>query len=439
MEHSRKHIAIGVWVTICRCILSLTFIFSGFVKANDLLGSQYKVQEYLALWGEGAFSSYSFAAGLLQGILEFCLGVYLLFGIRRKMTPFLLLLTMFVMTPLTLWLALYNPIADCGCFGDALLLTNWETFAKNLFLLIAAFSVYKWRRIISPLVTTRFDWIVSLYTFVYITLFALYAYRELPPLDFRPYQIGVHLPSAMEIPEGEKPTQYETRFLLEKEGAQKEFTLENYPDSSWTFIDSRTVVTERGYEPTVHDFSMVSVEEGYDITDEVLRDSSYTFLLVMYQIHLADDSRIDLVNEIYDYSLDHEYKFYALTASSDEEIEEWKERTGAEYPFCMSDETALKTMIRSNPGLILLKDGVIINKWSATNLPDEYVLTDRLEKLPLGKIMDKSFLHKLTLIVAWFALPLLLMAFIDLIWERMKKRSRMKKNSASKVEVQETE
>ncbi|MGL5980842.1 MAG: BT_3928 family protein, partial [Phocaeicola sp.] len=308
MENKRIHRAINIWVAICRCVLSLTFIFSGFVKANDLLGTQYKIQEYATFLGGGIFSSLSFTVALLQAIIEFCLGAYLFFGIRRRFSSFFVLLVMFFMTPLTLWLAVSNPISDCGCFGDALLLTNWETFGKNLFLLLAAFSLFKWHNRITPFVTSRFDWIVSSYTFFYITIFSFYAYRELPPLDFRPYKIGVHIPTAMEVPEGVKPTQYETRFLLEKEGVQQEFTLEQYPDSSWTFVGSKTVVKEKGYEPTIHDFSLVTQEDGIDITQEVLRDTSYTFLLVMYQIELADDSRIDLVNEVYDYSLDYGYK-----------------------------------------------------------------------------------------------------------------------------------
>lgn len=437
MESKKRHIAIAVWVLVCRCTLSLTFIFSGFVKANDLLGSQYKMQEYLAFIGEGIFSSLSLAAALLQGIVEFCLGVYLLFGIRRKTSTFLILLLMMVMTPLTLWLAIFNPIADCGCFGDAYQLTNWETFAKNVFLLIAAFSLTKWYNRITPIVTSRFDWIVSLYTFVYITLFTLYAYRELPPIDFRPYRIGVHIPTEMEIPDGATPTKYETRFLLEKNGDEKEFTLENYPDSTWTFVNSKTVVIEKGYEPTIHDFTIITQEDGLDITDEVLSDTSYTFLLVMYQLKQADDSRIDLINEIYDYSLDYGYKFYALTASEDADVFAWKERTGAEYPFCIMDDITLKTMIRSNPGLMLLKDGVIVRKWSVNSLPDEYQLTDSLDKLPLGKINERTMTHILSLILAWFIFPLVIVSVIDLLWEWIKKRKKRKREQLAKEKQEE--
>ena len=132
------------------------------------------------------------------------------------MTTLFVVLIMGVMTPLTLWLALSNPISDCGCFGDAVTLTNWETFGKNVLLLIAAVSVFKWGNRITPLVTKRFDWLVAMYTFLYISGMTLYCYRELPVFDFRPYHIGADIRKGMEIPEGEKPTVYETRFYSSK-------------------------------------------------------------------------------------------------------------------------------------------------------------------------------------------------------------------------------
>lgn len=137
----------------------------------------------------------------------------------------------------------------------------------------------------------------------------------------------------MEIPEGAKPSVYDTRFILEKDGVKKEFSLEDYPDSTWTFVEARTVLKEKGYEPPIHDFSMLSVETGEDITEKVLTDEGYTFLLVAHRIEQADDSNIDLINEIYDYSVEHGYGFYALTSSTEEDILQWRDRTGAEYPF----------------------------------------------------------------------------------------------------------
>ena len=428
MESKQSHSIVGIWTNACRFLLALVFIFSGFVKAVDPLGTQYKIQDYLEAFGWVALvpAFLPFLASVLQAMVEFCLGIYLLFGIRRRMTTLFVVVIMGVMTPLTLWLALSNPISDCGCFGDAVTLTNWETFGKNVLLLIAAVSVFKWGNRITPLVTKRFDWLVAMYAFLYILGMTLYCYRELPVFDFRPYRIGTDIRKGMEIPEGAKPTVYDTRFILQKNGVEKEFTLDDYPDSTWTFVDSRTVVKEQGYEPPVRDFSIIRQEDGEDVTDEILTDDKYTFLLVAHQLSQADDSSIDLINELYDYSVEHGYQFYCLTSSSDSDIEDWQERTGAEYPFCLMDDITLKTMIRSNPGLMLLKNGVVINKWSVNNLPDDYVLTDRLEKLPLAQVNEKTFSHKVVLVLAWFVFPLLFFSMVDVIWEHFHRKKKLK-------------
>ena len=428
MESKQLHSIVGIWTNACRFLLAVVFIFSGFVKAVDPLGTQYKIQDYLEAFGWVALvpAFLPFLASVLQAMVEFCLGIYLLFGIRRRMTTLFVVVIMGVMTPLTLWLALSNPISDCGCFGDAVTLTNWETFGKNVLLLIAAVSVFKWGNRITTLVTKRFDWLVAMYAFLYIWGMTLYCYRELPVFDFRPYRIGTDIRKGMEIPEGAKPTVYDTRFILQKNGVEKEFTLDDYPDSTWTFVDSRTVVKEQGYEPPVRDFSIIRQEDGEDVTDEILTDDKYTFLLVAHQLSQADDSSIDLINELYDYSVEHGYQFYCLTSSSDSDIEDWQERTGAEYPFCLMDDITLKTMIRSNPGLMLLKNGVVINKWSVNNLPDEYVLTDRLENLPLAQVNEKTFSHKVVLVLAWFVFPLLFFSMVDVIWEHFHRKKKLK-------------
>ena len=429
MENGKQHMAIGIITTVCRFVLAVVFIFSGFVKAIDPLGTQYKIQDYLdALgWTDVFPESIPFIVAALLGMLEFCLGVYLFFGIRRIIAPRAVVAVMAIMTPLTFWLALDNPVSDCGCFGDAVVLTNWETFGKNVVLLAMSLVVLKWRKRIFPLATTRFDWLIALYGFLYIFCMTIYCYRHLPVFDFRPYYVGADIRQGMEIPEGKEPTEFETRFVLQKDGVEKEFTLENYPDSTWTFVDSRTVVKKKGYEPPIHDFSMIRYEDGEDITEQVLADERYTFLLVAHQLEQASDSRIDLINELYDYCLEYGYAFYCLTSSSDEDILKWQEDTGAEYPFCLMDNITLKTMVRSNPGLILLKKGVVIHKWNVVDFPDEYQLSRSLEELPLGEISQKPFSNRLFGVFVWFAFPLFLMCMSDLVWERYRKGRNLKK------------
>ena len=415
-------------------MLATLFIFSGFVKAVDPLGSFYKIQDYLAAFG--IISWFPTYLPLLFAIIlssaEFCVGVFLFFGVRRKIASTLALLLMSVMTSLTLYLALANPVSDCGCFGDAWVLTNWQTFGKNIVLLIAAIAVFRERKLMFRFVTLKIEWMVSLYTLLFVFALSFYCLEYLPVLDFRPYKIGADIKAGMEIPEGAKPSVFESRFVLEKDGRQQEFTLDNYPDSTWTFVETRTVLKEKGYEPPIHDFSMISLDTGEDITDSVLTDKGYTFLLVAHRIEEADDSNIDLINEIYDYSVEHGYGFYALTSSPDEEIEMWRERTGAEYPFCQMDDITLKTIIRSNPGLLLIKDGTILNKWSDNQLPDEYVLNDSLDKLELGQQKQVNKLHTIGYVLLWFIVPLTLVVGIDiLIIKRRERKSRERQTTQS--------
>ena len=404
-----------VWVNICRFVLAVVFIFSGFVKAIDPLGFFYKIQDYLTAFGLISwFPGYwPLLFAVLLAAVEFCTGMYLFLGIRRRISSSLALLLMLVMTPLTLYLAIANPVSDCGCFGDAIVLTNWQTFGKNVVLLIAAVTVvWKWREVVR-FISLKLEWILSLYTILFVFALAFYCLRNLPLFDFRPYKIGTNIKAGMEIPEGAKLSVLETMFVMEKDGKRQDFTLDNYPDSTWTLVETRTVVKEKGYEPPIHDFSMLSIDSGTDITDSVLTDPGYAFLLVVHRVEEADDSYIDLINEIYDYSVEHGYGFYALTSSPEEEIALWCDRTGAEYPFCQMDDITLKTIIRSNPGLLLLKGGTILNKWSDSQLPDEYVLTDSLDRLALGRQKNVNDWYTMGYVVLWFLVPLVIVIGAD--------------------------
>ena len=412
-------------VNICRFILGATFVFSGFVKAVDPLGTYYKIQDYLAAFGMQQLlpDIVPLLMSVLLAVLEFAVGMHLLLGIKRRFTTRLALLIMLVMTPLTLYLALTNPISDCGCFGDALVLTNWQTFGKNVVLLTCAIvlMITPWAMV--RFLTKKMEWTLSNYCIVFALALAGYCLATLPIIDFRPYKIGNNIREGMEIPEGAKPTIFDTRFIMEKDGVKQTFTVDNYPDSTWTFVSAETVVVEKGYEPPIHDFVMESLETGEDITDEVLDDPGYTFLLITHRTEEADEGNIDLINELYEYCLENGYKFYALSSSSAEAIELWRDRTGAEYPFCIMDDITLKTMVRSNPGLMLIKGGVILNKWPDSQLPDEFDLTDKLEQLPLGQVKEVNDLRTLGIVGLWYIIPLLLIILIDRIFNKKNNRN----------------
>ncbi|KAA6346961.1 Triosephosphate isomerase [termite gut metagenome] len=427
MRIKRIHISIDAIVNLCRFILSGLFIFSGFVKAIDPLGSQYKVQDYLDVFGVTVWfpAYFSLVLSIILSSLEFVLGVFLFFGIWKKRTTTVALLFMLVMTPLTFYLALTNSISDCGCFGDAWVLTHWQTFWKNVFLLGIVMLVFREKKRIIRLISVKSQGWIVWYVLPFIVILSIYCLMYLPIFDFRPYKIGTNIRENMIIPPDTKPNVYESIFILEKDGQKKEFTSTNYPDTTWTFVDVRNVLKKKGYEPPITDFSMIDLPSGEDITEKVLTDKNYTFLLTIWSVEEADDSNIDLINEIYDYCTENEYSFYGLTSSSDEKIEQWRYKTSAEYPFCLTDPITLKTMIRSNPGLILIKNGAILNKWSDKDLPNEYILNDRLENIRLGKVKQDKKINSISIVIFWFVLPLLIVSGIDDIFVRRRFRRKL--------------
>ena len=340
---------------------------------------------------------------------------------------------MVVMTALTLWLAIENPISDCGCFGDAIVLTNWQTFWKNVVLLAAALIIWRWPTEMIRLISASNQWIVFNFSTLFILFTAGWCLYDLPLFDFRPYHVGANIQEGMEIPEGAPLPQFETTFILEKDGQRQEFTTDNYPDSTWTFIDSKTVQTAEGYLPPIHDFSILT-NEGEDITEEVLSHQGYTFLLISPHLENADDSQLDLINQVYEYSKEQGYPFYCLTASTGKTISRWQEMTGADYPFCSTDEITLKTIIRSNPGLVLLKQGTVLQKWSHNNLPviKEEQYAKPLEQLVHGQVQADSVPGKIAKILMWFVLPLALLTLADRLWAWTKWLRRERKEKIEK-------
>ena len=405
-------------VNVCRFVLAATFIFSGYVKAIDPLGTLYKLKDYAAAMSlNGLLPDWMLVGvAIALGALEFALGVFMLFAVRRHVVSRITLAFMTAMTVLTLWIFVADPVKDCGCFGDALKLTNGETLLKNI-VLIACAALVAWR----PADMARFisrsnQWIVRYYTVAYIVITSVYCLYTLPIFDFRPYHVGMNIKQGMEIPEGAEQPEFESTFLLRKNGETREFTLDNYPDSTWEYVDTRTVQTKKGYEPPIHDFALTSCDTGEDITEQVLTKKGYTFLLVSPRLAVADDSNFGDIDQIYEYAEENGIDFYCVTASANDEIERWRDITGAEYQFCNADETTLKTMIRSNPGLMLLKDGTIIGKWSHNALPQTDDLTAPLQQLTIGKAQNDSTTERLLIVLLTFFLPLSALTLADRLW-----------------------
>lgn len=405
-------------VNVCRFVLAATFIFSGYVKAIDPLGTLYKLKDYAAAMSlNGLLPDWVLVGvAIALGALEFALGVFMLFAVRRHVVSRITLAFMTAMTVLTLWIFVADPVKDCGCFGDALKLTNGETLLKNI-VLIACAALVAWRPVdMARFISRSNQWIVRYYTVAYIVITSVYCLYTLPIFDFRPYHVGMNIKQGMEIPEGAEQPEFESTFLLRKNGETREFTLDNYPDSTWEYVDTRTVQTKKGYEPPIHDFALTSCDTGEDITEQVLTKKGYTFLLVSPRLAVADDSNFGDIDQIYEYAEENGADFYCVTASANDEIERWRDLTGAEYQFCNADETTLKTMIRSNPGLMLLKDGTIIGKWSHNALPQTDDLTAPLQQLTIGKAQNDSTTERLLIVLLTFFLPLSALTLADRLW-----------------------
>lgn len=404
-------------VVVSRILLGLVFVFSGFAKLVDPLGSTYKIQDYLSAMGLDFFAPIALVMGIALATFEFTLGVCLLLGTNIKSTSILSLLMMGFMTPLTLWIAIADPVSDCGCFGDALVISNWQTFWKNIVLSTLAILIFIWRKHSPKLFTERTDWLIAICAGTFSVLLSIYCLLNLPVIDFRPYKNGTNIIQSMEVPEGAEEDEFETLLVYEKDGVQKEFTLENYPkdDNSWTFVDSKNKLIKKGYEPPIHDFSMEHPDMG-DITEEVLQNEGYSFLMVCYRVEKAATNKKNEINNIYEFAKQNGYGFYCMTATGleTEEMREFQNemewgKDGDGYPFVNSDEITLKTIVRSNPGLVLIKDGVVINKWSNKNMPTfteplENTVRGQVQKANEWKVVFKSLLAFLATLALVFAI-----------------------------------
>ena len=363
--------ALHITGAVARTLLGLTFLFSGFVKAIDPLGTVYKIEDYLKAFGGfcNDLIPLAGAAAVCLILVEWLLGWALTLNIRTRWTSWLALVFYLVMTPLTLWIALTNPISDCGCFGDAIVLTNWQTFWKNIVLLSLVIALLICRKAIPQL----WSWWMELVIIVVAACFGLgimgYSYRHLPFMDFRPYKVGNHIPTLMEVPEDAEPDVYETTLIYEKDGVQQEFTLENYPkgDSTWTFVDQKSKLIKKGYEAPIHDFEILTMDFD-DITYDILESEEPVTLVIMYDLKKIDRTQLDKVMALY---FDRPNVYY-LTGSGEDEVVALAEEMGfdeetATSVFCYTDPVTLKTIVRANPGMIVVQNGTIIEKHNLRN------------------------------------------------------------------------
>lgn len=349
-----------------RTLLALTFLFSGFVKAVDPLGTVYKIEDYLEL-GFGQILQWAMPlSGTLAILLittELLLGVTMLFNVRSRWTSWITLAFYLLMTPITLYIAIANPVTDCGCFGDALVISNWATFGKNVILLALAIVFVLCRKAIPQLFNGWAELCIALLALGTTAGIMGYSYTHLPIMDFRPYKVGNNI---RELMENNVPPVVKTYCLFEKDGEQKEFIYHERPDlngdSTWTFISQETRTLSEGKEPTITDFYLEN-GDGDDVTYDILMDPEPITLIVMYDLNKRNRKQTERAVKLYKERIENGEQCYFLTGSSTDAIETFAQDNEIDTDaFLFNDATPIKTIVRANPGVVVLQEGTVISK-----------------------------------------------------------------------------
>jgi len=385
--------------TVARVLLGLVFIFSGFVKAVDPMGSMYKFHDYFQAFGMEWMIPVSLYLGFLLFCLEFILGFSFLFNIKMKFFSWIMLLFMSFFFILTFVLAIKNPVSDCGCFGDAIILTNWETFYKNIGLMIFALIALAGSKKIKnryPNVTQYGIVLIGLSIVLWISV---YSYRHLPMLDFMPWKIGNRI--SEKVVAQEEKADITLLYKNKETGETLEYTTKTLPWQDTVFfkklefIDQKKKIIQEYRPAPIHDFMLDDANKA-NHNAEIIGNPGYQFLLVSHDITKAEKSVFTLLNVFYEQCLKDTIGFAALCGSDFQTIDYFRHDVKADYEFYTVDETALKSVVRSNPGLVLLKNGVVIDKWAWRDFPNykefkEYMpkYEKQLAKLPATKTAKK--------------------------------------------------
>ncbi|MDR3351273.1 MAG: DoxX family protein [Prevotellaceae bacterium] len=363
---------------ICRVCIGLLFIFSGYVKAIDPTGSQIIFTEYFKAFHLDFFIPWGPAlVAWCASTAELLIGCCALLGVRMKETAWATAIFMGFFTILTLILAVFNPVTDCGCFGEAIKLTNWQTFFKNLLILPFAAVMFWQRESYKSFASRRAEWVTAGVLALLPLILSAYCYRHLPLIDFMAYKVGANI---TEVKEDNRPDEFFTLLYYEKDGLEQEFTMENYPkDTAWKFVRAANKVIKKGYVSPMVDFSILNLSDRTDVTDSILQLPGYVFLLVLPHAEESSLKYAAKINALADYcAVKDSMHFFALSGSGEEAVSQFAVQTGAMYSFYTTDEKPLKSMVRANPGLVLLQDATVIAKWSAADIPSPEQLQKKI-------------------------------------------------------------
>jgi hypothetical protein len=306
---------------------------------------------------------------------------------------------------------LYNPVSDCGCFGDALKLTNWQTFWKNIILLVPSLIIFLQRKKMQGIFQKMTERLLIFLNFTLACMLSMYCLLHEPVVDFRPYKPGTYIPDKMMIPEGTQHDEYESILVYEKNGVQKEFTEKNFPwqDTTWKWVETRQILVKKGNEPPIHDFS-ITTSEGYEITSEVLNDTAYTFLIVAPELEHSSLRGIEKLNDLAVRVTGLGMKVYCLTSSTNNQIVGFRRQHQPAFEIYAADETTLKTIMRANPGLLLLQKGTILAKWNFRDAPD----AGDIDKNLIGLVLDRQHHDHVISILIMLGLLILLVYSVSL-------------------------
>jgi uncharacterized membrane protein YphA (DoxX/SURF4 family) len=365
--------------TFSRILVGLVLIFSGFVKGVDPLGTAYKITDYFEAYHMIWASPLSLYLSILLCTFEFVLAVLLVINVKMKQVAWLVLLLMSFFTAVTFYDALYSPVPDCGCFGDAIVLTNWETFYKNLVLMVFVLIVFLGRNKIKAYFTTIKEFsIIGIVSLLFIW-FSVYNYRNLPLINFRPWKVGNKMMS-----DNPQPSKFYLVYKNKQSGETKEYLSNELPWQDTVWVANWEYVSTREDNPNKSLLGAFAISDsvGTDMTDHFVRNPEFQFFIASYNIKEATKEAFEKLNPFIEKANSKRISIIILTGSSPQDIAEFKKLfPKMNYEIYTSDDIALKAMIRSNPGLVLLKNAVVLGQWHWRNIPDfDEVEFDKLEK-----------------------------------------------------------
>ena len=352
--------------TIFRIVVGLVFVFSGFVKGVDPLGTVYRMDDYFVAFNIPFFMSFSLYLTIFLCTLEFLLGISLLFNLWIRKTAWLLLPMMFFFTILTFFDAVYNIVPDCGCFGDALKITNVQTFIKNLVLMGFVLPIFAWRKKYRSLLPVMADFSLLLITAIGFSTMSSQCYRHLPLIDFMSWKVGNRVNKTATL-----PVTFYVTYKNKKTGAEKEYISPNYPWNDSVWLADWIFKSQRVVDPNKDQGLVLRVEDQYgaDYTASVLNNPDYQFILVAYDLTKTSPEGFNKILPLYKKAVMDGFSFICLTNSLPAEIKKFRMANGTAFDYYSSDDVVLKTMVRSSPGLIMLKDGIVIAKWGFRDFP----------------------------------------------------------------------